>query len=97
MSLYLNLDEDELVRQPFLATPLPSSRVVYMCGRTLQKTQPIVRMFSYAFVKFVNTEWVTRNRTGPELLGTKTVRERFRTGPNRKTVKPPEKNCLNRT
>ena len=58
------------------------------------------------------TERVTRNRTGPEPLGTETgtgtVRDRFRTGPNRGTmkppekkvvgtVKPPEKNYMNRT
>ena len=35
---------------------------------------------------------VTRNRTGPEPLGTETVCDRFRTAPNCGTVKPPEKN-----
>ena len=42
------------------------------------------------------TERVTRHRTGAELLGTGTVRDRFRTGPNRGIVKPPEKSCRNR-
>ena len=41
------------------------------------------------------TERVTRNRTGSEPLenrpGTGTVRKRFRIGPNRGTMKPPEK------
>ena len=39
------------------------------------------------------TEWVTQNRTGAEPLetGTGTIRDRFRTGPNRGTVKPPGK------
>ena len=40
------------------------------------------------------TERVTRHRTGAELLGTGTVRDRFRTGPNRGIVKPPEKKLL---
>ena len=43
---------------------------------------------------------VTRNRTGPEPLGTGTgtgtVCDRFRTAPNRETVKPPEKSRRNR-
>ena len=56
MSLYLNLDEDELARQPFPAMPPPSGRAVSHVWSYFTKNQPTIQIFFYALVKFVKVK-----------------------------------------